>query len=63
MLQDLIARARAAGHHSIVALIDDEQAGSIALHRAMGFEQAGFLREVGFKFDRWLHVRYMQFML
>jgi phosphinothricin acetyltransferase len=63
LLDDLIARARVAGHHSILALIDTEQVASIALHEAAGFEQAAFLREVGFKFDRWLHVRYLQLML
>lgn len=63
LLEDLIVRARAAGHHTILALIDAEQAGSIALHQTLGFEEVGFLREVGFKFGRWLHVRYLQLML
>ena len=63
ILIDLIARARAAGHHAIIASTDAEQTASIALHHAIGFTDVGFLREVGFKFDRWLHVRYMQLML
>lgn len=63
LLADLIARGRNAGHHAIVALIDADQPASVALHAAAGFQDAGCLREVGFKFDRWLHVRYMQFML
>jgi phosphinothricin acetyltransferase len=63
LLADLIERARAAGHHTIVAVIDAEQAGSIAMHLAMGFRDGGELRELGFKFGRWLHVRYLQFML
>ena len=63
LLVDLIGRARALGHHSIIAGIDAEQAGSIALHEALGFRDAAALREVGFKFGRWLHVRYLQLML
>jgi L-amino acid N-acyltransferase YncA len=63
LLADLIDRARAIGHHAIIAGIDAEQPGSIALHAALGFREVGHLREVGFKFDRWLHVRYLQIML
>ena len=63
LLSDLIARARAAGHHTIVALIDAQQAGSIALHTRFGFAQAAHLKEVGFKFGRWLDVVYLQLLL
>jgi L-amino acid N-acyltransferase len=63
LLADLIERGRAARHHTIVAVIDAEQTGSVALHVAMGFRDAGELRELGFKFGRWLHVRYLQLML
>lgn len=63
LLADLIDRARELGHHTIIAGIDAEQLPSIALHAAFGFQQVAFLREVGYKFDRWLHVHYMQLML
>jgi L-amino acid N-acyltransferase len=63
ILADLINRARAAGHHVIIAAIDAEQQGSIALHAALGFQHAGQLREVGQKFGRWLDVHYMQLTL
>jgi phosphinothricin acetyltransferase len=63
LLIDLITRAAALGHHTILALIDAEQAPSVALHAALGFERVAYLKEVGHKFDRWLHVIYMQKML
>ena len=63
LLADQIERAAEAGHHTIIAGIDADQAASVALHAAMGFERVAFLHEVGFKFDRWLHVVYMQRML
>lgn len=63
ILQDLIERARSIGHHTIIAGIDGEQAASIALHAKMGFLEVGHLRQVGFKFGRWLDVRYFQLML
>ncbi len=60
---DLIERAKALGYHSMIAGIDAEQAASVALHAACGFQHVADLREVGFKFGRWLHVYYMQLML
>lgn len=60
LLRDLVERARAAGHRTIIAGIDAEQAGSVALHASEGFVEAGRLRHVGFKFGRWLDVVYMQ---
>ena len=63
LLADLIERARAAGHHTIIAGIDAEQLPSVALHEALGFERVALLKEVGHKFGRWLHVIYMQRMV
>ena len=45
----------------MVAVIGDAaNAGSIGLHRALGFEPAGLLTAVGWKFERWLDVVLMQ---
>jgi phosphinothricin acetyltransferase len=63
LLGELVARAGALGHHVIVAGIDAEQAGSVALHARFGFVEAGRLREVGYKFGRRLDVVYMQLVL
>jgi L-amino acid N-acyltransferase YncA len=63
LLADLIERGRSAGHHTILALIDSAQGGSIAIHAKYGFVEVGRLREVGFKFGRWGDVVYMQRML
>ena len=63
LLRDSIDRARAAGHHTILALIDADQKPSIALHLKHGFTQSAHLKEVGYKFGRWLDVIYLQLML
>ncbi len=63
LLADLIERARKLDHHCIIGGIDAEQKASIALHTKHGFAQAAHLREVGFKFGRWLDVIWMQRML
>lgn len=63
LLAEVVARARADRHHVIIAGIDAEQTGSVALHARFGFVHAGRLREAGRKFDRWLDVIYMQLQL
>lgn len=60
LLREIVEAARAKGRHVIVGVIDSTNAPSIALHRAEGFEQAGTLREVGWKFGRWLDVEFYQ---
>jgi L-amino acid N-acyltransferase len=60
LLKDLIDRATNLGHHAIIAAIDGEQAGSVALHERFGFQKVGHFPQVGFKFDRWLDVVYLQ---
>jgi phosphinothricin acetyltransferase len=60
LLADLCIRADALGFRSIIALISADQVASMALHRSFGFVDAGFLRNVGHKFNRWLDVAYLQ---
>ena len=63
ILADQIRRAREIGHHTILAIIDADQAGSIGLHERFGFARAAHLKQLGFKFNRWLDVVYMQLIL
>jgi L-amino acid N-acyltransferase len=63
LVADLIARARALGHHVIVGGCCHESTASLALMQSFGFEQVARFREVGRKFDRWLDVIFLQLML
>ena len=63
LLADLIERAKAIGHHAIIAVIDGDQPGSIALHERYGFTRVGLMPEIGFKFGRWCDVHYLQLMV
>jgi len=63
ILLDLIERARAAGYHSLIGGVDAEQTASIALQESLGFQRVAHLKQVGYKFDRWLDVIYLQLML
>ena len=56
LMNELMTRARASGHHVVLAQVAADQEPSLRLHRSFGFEDVGRLREVGFKFDRWLDV-------
>jgi len=63
LLGELIVRARDLRHHAIIAGIDAEQTASVALHAKFHFEKAGHLKQLGFKFGRWLDVIYMELIL
>lgn len=61
LMEALIARARARGLRHLIGVIGDSaNAGSIALHKATGFREAGVWRETGWKFERWIDVVLMQ---
>ena len=63
LMTELLARARRAGVHVVVAAVDGENTESIAFHERMGFATVGRLAETGFKFGRWLDLVFMQIVL
>ena len=63
LLQALPAHARAAGKHVMLGAIDADNAASVALHVALGFEQVAHFRQVARKFDRWLDLVFVQKVL
>ena len=61
LLAELIARCEALGLRQMAAVIgDSENAASIGLHGALGFEMRGVLPALGFKHGRWVDVVWMQ---
>ena len=63
LMGNLLVRAKTLGHRTVIAVIDALQTGSITLHARSGFVEVARLKEVGFKFGRWLDQVYMQRML
>lgn len=63
LLERLISRAREQQYHVLVGAIDADNRASIALHQALGFVYSGTLRQVGFKFGRWLDLALYQLLL
>jgi len=63
LLKPLIESAQKNGVHAIIAAIDASNQASIRLHASFGFEKVGHFKEVGYKFDRWLDVVYMELVI
>jgi len=63
ILSELIALAKTQKLHTMIGVIDSENTSSIEFHKKFGFETVGFIKESGFKFERWLHSVFMQKML
>ncbi len=59
LLRELLTRAEALGHKSVIARISGEQTASLKLHETCGFAHAGLLRGVGHKFGQDLDCAYM----
>ena len=61
LLAALIAACAPLGYRQMVAVIGgSDNAASIGLHAALGFERVGCLTAVGRKFDRWVDTVLMQ---
>jgi L-amino acid N-acyltransferase YncA len=61
LMPALIEATRTCGMHQMIAVIGDSgNRASINLHRRFGFQDAGLLKDVGFKFGRWLDTVFMQ---
>ena len=61
LLNAFCIQAEAAGVRKLIAVIGDSaNAGSIGVHRSVGFTHVGTLKSCGWKFDQWLDVVMME---
>jgi L-amino acid N-acyltransferase len=63
LLKILIHRAKLLGKHTMVAGVDSENAASLRFLERSGFERAAYLREVGYKFNRFLDLIFLQYWI
>jgi L-amino acid N-acyltransferase len=63
LVQPLIDSARQKGFHAIIAGIDASNTASLKLHLSFGFEEVAHFRQVGFKFGRWLDLKFLELLL
>jgi len=60
LLGALLDVARDSGFHTVIARIDSQSSGSLALHESLGFVVVGVERQIGRKFGHWLDSVIMQ---
>ncbi len=60
LIIELMARAKIMRKHMMIAGIDADNAVSIGLHQSLGFAVVGHFHEVGFKFGRWLDLKFLE---
>lgn len=63
LMKPLIEAARKLNMHVIVAGIDATNDVSINLHKKFGFEEVAHFKQVGYKFNRWLDLKFLQLTL
>jgi len=63
LMHPLIDAAREMGMHTIIAGIDASNEASLRLHRHFGFEEVAHFKQVGWKFNRWLDLKFLQLIV
>ncbi len=63
LMKPLIEAAKNLDLHAIVAGIDASNEVSLALHKQFGFVEVAHFKEVGYKFNRWLDLIFMELIL
>lgn len=63
LMDRLIADCRAAGLHSLIACVTQNNEKSKAFHLSLGFQKVSHMRAVGYKFGKWLDVIDYQLIL
>lgn len=63
LIPPLIEAATQLNMHTILAGIDASNQSSIRLHEGFGFKEVANFQQVGYKFGRWLDLKFLQLVL
>lgn len=63
LMPPLIEACKELGLHTMIAGIDASNEASIRLHEGFGFKEVAHFREVGYKFNRWLDLKFLQLLI
>lgn len=63
LLMPLIEEAKEREMHAIIAGIDATNTVSLQLHHSLGFEEVAHFKQVGYKFGRWLDLKFLELLL
>jgi phosphinothricin acetyltransferase len=63
IMKELIHLAKERGFHTMIAGIDANNAKSLKFHHDFGFQEVGRFNQIGYKFEKWLDLIFMQLFL
>lgn len=63
LIPPLIETAKKLQLHAIVAGIDATNEASLRLHKSFGFQEVAHFKEVGWKFGKWLDLKFLQLIV
>ena len=63
LIPPLIDAAKGLKLHTIIAGIDATNEASLKLHKHFGFKEVAHFKEVGYKFNRWLDLKFLQLII
>jgi L-amino acid N-acyltransferase YncA len=63
LVRAIIEHVREKDLHVLVAGITGENVASLRLHERLGFQEVGHVGEVGYKFGRWLDLKFLRLLL
>ena len=63
LIPPLIEATKRLGLHTIIASVDATNEASLRLHKSFGFEEVALFKEVGWKFGRWLDLKFLQLIV
>ena len=63
LVKPLIDRATQMNMHALIAGINSDNGASLKLHQSFGFTEVAHFKEVGYKFGRWLDLKFLELIL
>jgi len=60
LLRPLIIEAKAKELHAMIASIDATNEPSLRLHKSFHFQEVAHFRQVGYKFEKWLDLKFLE---
>ena len=63
LILPLISTAANNNLHAIIASVDASNEVSLRLHKSFGFEEVAHFKQVGYKFGRWLDLKFLELLL
>jgi phosphinothricin acetyltransferase len=63
LIPPLIEATKKLNLHTIIAGVEATNEASLKLHKHFGFEEVAHFKEVGWKFERWLDLKFLQLIV